>query len=79
MTSRAHELDYVELLQDVEGAQAGSRGTVVSEYEGSALVELATETAREPGGLPARELLDDLVTVPYSALRVLERAHATTG
>jgi hypothetical protein len=79
MTARARELDYVELLQDADGAAAGARGTVVSEYPGSALVELATESVRGRDGLPERELLDDLVTVPYSALRVIERAHATAG
>lgn len=78
MTPRVRQLDYVELLTDVEGATAGARGTVVSEYPDTALVELDTETGARDG-LPERELLDDLVTVPYSALRVVERAHATAG
>lgn len=77
MIRTARELDYVELLHDADGAKAGSRGTVVSEHEDSALIELATEANVDGEGLPKRELLDDLVTVPYSALRVLQPRRTT--
>jgi len=77
MAYRAHELDYVELLRDVEGWGAGARGTVVSERPETALVEFSTEAEVDEHGLPVRDLFDDLVSVPYSALRVVEAAPAT--
>jgi hypothetical protein len=72
--TRAHELDYVELVRDVDGLPAGTRGTVVSEYPESALIEVATEMHVDESGLPERDLLDDLVSAPYSALRIVEPA-----
>jgi hypothetical protein len=76
-TRRAHELDTVELTREVAGWPPGARGAVVSEYADTALVEMATEDHLE-GGLPERELLDDLVSVPYDALRVVRSARVTT-
>lgn len=72
---RAHVLDTVELIRDIDGWPAGTLGAVVSAYPNSALVEMATEQ-RLDDGLPAHELLDDLVSVPYDALRVIEAAPA---
>jgi hypothetical protein len=74
---RAHELDTVELTREVEGWPMGARGAVVSEYADTALVEMGTEDRLE-GGLPGRELLDDLVSVPYEALRVVRAARVAT-
>jgi hypothetical protein len=78
MTSRAHELDYVELLEECDGWPAGTCGTVVAEEPDTALVEVATEDRVDAGGLPRRELFDDLLSAPYDALRVVEPARATT-
>ena len=77
MSDRARTLDYVELVRSVDSRPAGTRGTVVSEYPESALVELSTEASVDAGGLPERDLFEDLVSVPYAALRVVERARAT--
>jgi len=54
-------------------------GAVVAEYPDTALVEISTESEVREDGLPGRELLDDLVTVPYDALHVVQPAAATTG
>jgi hypothetical protein len=70
---RPQVLDSVELLREVEGWRAGSLGAVVSEYPNSALVEMTTEDELEDG-LPARALFDDLVSVPYQALKVVQAA-----
>jgi hypothetical protein len=59
--------------REVDGWPAGTLGAVVSEYPHSALVEIATEE-RLDDGLPAHELLDDLVSVPYDALRLIQAA-----
>lgn len=73
---RAHVLATVALTREVEGWPAGALGAVVAEYADSALVEMATED-RLDDGLPARKLLDDLVSVPYDALRVIEPARVS--
>jgi hypothetical protein len=70
---RAHELDTVELISDVDGWPAGALGAVVSEYADSALVEMSTEDHLDDG-LPAHDLLKDLVSVPYDALKVIRSA-----
>jgi hypothetical protein len=67
---RPHELDTVELLRDVDGWPAGTVGAVVSSYPKSALVEVASEDL-------SRDLLEDLVSVAYSDLRVVEPATKT--
>lgn len=75
MTRKAHELDTVELVCEVDGFPVGTRGTVVSAYPESALVEIP-EIVASRSGLPARDLSDDLVSAPYSALRVVKPAAA---
>lgn len=74
MARRARTLDTVELARDCEGWPVGTVGAVVSEYPQTALVEIATDPGADTDGLPRRDLFHDLVTVPYSALHVVERA-----
>ena len=78
MARRAHTLDTVKLLRDWEGWPAGTVGAVVSEHPETALVEIVTESTTDADGLPERGLLDDLITVPYSALDVVGPAAAHT-
>lgn len=42
----------------------------------SAVVEIASEATVGETGLPASDLLDDLISVPFSALHVIEPAPA---
>ena len=66
MRQMIHELDRVELIKDVDGWRAGTRGTVVSLNPKSALVEV-------PDPDYARGLLDSMVDVYFDDLRVIER------
>lgn len=75
MARRAHTLDSVKLTRDVAGWPAGTVGVVISTHPETALVEVS-ETWVDHSGLPTRGLLDDLVTVPYAALQVVESASA---
>lgn len=77
MESRAHELDTVRQLRD--GWPAGTIGAVVSEYPETALVEVAGEGRVDEHELLEGDLFDDLVSVPYDALAVIERAAPRTG
>lgn len=77
MVGRAHELDVVALRKPVGRFPAGTSGTVVSEDPESALVEIVTD-AQTTGGFPTRDLLDDLIDVPYEDLDVLRPARATS-
>src|SRR5215211_539088 len=77
MARRAHTLDTVKLLEDWDGWPAGTMAAVVSEQPDSALVEIVTDTDSEKG-LPSRELLDDVIAVPYRALEVVQPARAET-
>lgn len=77
MVRRAHELDVVALRKPVGRFPAGTSGTVVSEDPESALVEIVTD-AQTTGGFPTRDLLDDLIDVPYEDLDVLRPARATS-
>jgi hypothetical protein len=79
MESRAHELDTVRLLREVDGWPAGTIGAVVSEYPATALVEVAGDGRLDEHGLPERDLFDGLVSVPYGALAVVERAASRTA
>jgi hypothetical protein len=65
---RAHELDTVELARAVDGWPAGTVGVVVSEGDSMALVEIVPDA---PSG---HDLMDEMVDVPYDALRVVKRA-----
>jgi hypothetical protein len=71
MAERAGELDTVAFLKDVDGWPAGTTGAVVGEDPESALVEVVTEYLVDDEGLPLRDLLEDLVDVPYGDLRVV--------
>jgi hypothetical protein len=71
MEERARELDTVEFLRDVDGWPPGTTGAVVGEDLETALVEVVTEYLVDDEGLPVRDLLEDLVDVPYGDLRVL--------
>jgi hypothetical protein len=71
MARRARTLDTVKLLRDWDGWPAGTVGAVVSEHAETALVEIVTDTETDADGLPERELLDDLITVPYAAIDVV--------
>lgn len=74
MARRARTLDTVKLTRDCEGWPVGTIGAVVSEYPETALVEVVTHAGADTNGLPRRDLFDDLVTVPYGALHVVEPA-----
>lgn len=65
--ARAHELDTVELTRESGGFPAGTIGAVVSAHPSSALVEVVD-------GEESRDLFDDLVSVSYEDLRVVQRA-----
>jgi hypothetical protein len=76
MARRAHTLDTVKLLRDWDGWPAGTVGAVVSAHPDTALVEVVTDATVDADGLPERGLLDDLITVRYSALEVVGPAAA---
>jgi len=76
MARRAHLLDTVRLTCARDGWPAGTVGAVVSERLDSAVVEIASEATVGETGLPASDLLDDLISVPFSALHVIEPAPA---
>jgi len=65
------ELDVVELRVELSGWPSGTRGTVVSERKGSALVEMGTEGDADKHGL-----LGVMVEVPYAQLHVVAPASA---
>jgi hypothetical protein len=48
----------------------------VAEDPESALVEIVTDD-QTTGGFPTRDLLDDLIDVPYEDLEILRPARAT--
>jgi hypothetical protein len=73
MARRAHDLDVVALRKPIGRFPAGTSGTVVSEDRDSALVEVVTD-AQRTDGLPTRDLLDDLIDVPYEDLGILRPA-----
>jgi hypothetical protein len=79
MARRARELDTVELVGGVHGWPSGTVGAVIAEYSETALVEISTESRVDEDGFPGRELLDDLITVSYDSLHVIEPAAATAG
>ena len=72
MARRPHILDTVKLTRDWGGWPAGTLGAVVSERTEAALVEVDSETTSDETGLPTTDLLDDLVSVPYAALHVVD-------
>jgi len=67
------------LTRDWAGWPAGTVGAVVSEYSAAALVEVVTEASVDAHGLPKHDLLSDLVTVPYTALRVVAPVAVNAG
>ena len=74
MSERARDLDGVRLTRGVNGFPAGTEGAVISEYEDSALVEVAP-TEFDEGGLSTQDLFSELlVDAPYDALEVIQRA-----
>jgi hypothetical protein len=77
MARRAHTLDIVKLLRDVGGFPAGTVGAVVAEEPDAALVEVVTDGRVDEHGLPERDLFEDFLSVPYSALDVIEPAATT--
>ena len=77
MTRRAHELDVVALRKPIGRFPAGTSGTVVSEDRESALVEVVTD-GQTTDGLPTRDLLDDLIDVPYEDLEILRPARTAS-
>ena len=79
MARRARELDTVEFVGGVHGWPSGTVGAVIAEYSETALVEISTESRVDEDGFPSRELLDDLITVSYDSLHVIEPAAATAG
>lgn len=65
-----HELDRVELLEPAAGWPAGTPGTVVDvPADGFVTVEISNHLLDDDASL-----LDALVDVPASAVRVTERA-----
>lgn len=59
-----HEHDIIELTRDVDGWPSGTVGAIVSTYPRSVLVEVEDPSEE-------RELLEDLVSVPHEALRIV--------
>jgi len=76
MARRVQLLDTVELTCEWDGWPAGTIAAVVSERPESAVVEIASEATIGKTGLPTSDLLDDLVSVPYTALHVVKPAPA---
>lgn len=76
MARKAHELDVITLRKPIGRFPAGTSGTVISGDPESALVEIVTDT-QTTSGFPTRDLLDDLVDVPYEDLEVLHPARQT--
>lgn len=76
MARRPHLLETVELTCTWDGWPAGTVGAVVSKRCESAVVEIASEATIGETGLPASDLLDDLISVPYTALHVVAPAPA---
>ncbi len=72
MARRPHILDTVKLTHDWDGWPAGTVGAVVSECPETALVEVVSETTSDETGLPTTDLLDDLISVPYTALHLVD-------
>jgi hypothetical protein len=72
MTARARELDTVELVEAIDGWPAGTFAVVVAEELRTALVEVVTEYLVDSDGFPLRDIFEDLVSVPYDQLRVVE-------
>lgn len=65
----AHELDTVELAEAVDGWPEGTSGTIVdAPMEGIVTVEIANDWL-DPGA----PLLDTLIDVPESSIRVIMR------
>jgi hypothetical protein len=79
MEGRARDLDAVEFLSAAGGWPIGTVGTVVAEDPETALVEVNTEWLVDEAGLPMRDLMDDLVDVPYEDLRVIPRSAPLPG
>jgi hypothetical protein len=71
MAQRARDLDTVKFLKGVDGWSPGTTGVVVSEDPNSALVEIVTDDLVDHEGFPLRDLMDDLVDVPYEDLQVI--------
>ena len=63
------EFDRVELIEEVEGWGAGTRGTVVGTFPQTSIIEV-TEML-DQNGRSVRNRFEDLVSVPNLALRVL--------
>jgi hypothetical protein len=72
MTARPRELDTVEFVEDIDGWPAGTSAVVVAEELRTALVEVVTEDLVDRDGFPLRDLFEDLVSVPYDQLRVVD-------
>lgn len=73
MGARAHEFDVVELRSAHGHHRAGARGVVVSEHPDAVTVEISTES-QLVAGRPKYDLDDDLLVVPFSAVRVVSSA-----
>lgn len=70
MTLEIHEHDTVKLLKEVDGVPAGTIGAVVSEYPATALVEFSDPSDE-------RDLFEDLVSVPYEHLSLVQSSAET--
>lgn len=75
----AHVLDTVRLRHPVEGWPEGTLATVVDAREHGAIIEVVTDAETDSAGLPARDLLDDLISVPYEAIQVIDAARVTSA
>jgi hypothetical protein len=72
MARRARDLDYVRLLRAVDGWPAGTEAVVIAEEPESALLEVLTEDQVDDEGFPLRDLFEDLVSVDYEDLEVVD-------
>lgn len=58
-------MDTVRLTRDWDDGRPEPSAPVIAEHPDTALVEAATAADLDEHGLPKRDLLDDLITVPY--------------
>jgi hypothetical protein len=72
MARQPRDLDYVRLLRAVDGWPAGTEAVVIAEEPESALLEVLTEDQVDEEGLPLRDLFEDLVSVDYEDLEVVD-------
>ena len=72
MARQPRDLDIVRFLKAVDGWPVGTEGVVIAEEPRSALIEIVTEDQVDDEGFPLRDLFEDLVSVDYEDLEVID-------